>query len=461
MRTRFTWIVGVAAVVSIGVLMSCSSKYSASSADNGLVVVSTQGDAVMQTFSFSVSTGHVSQINNSAGPPTPGIATAVVIDPAGAFAYVATTVTCTPPTTGPGSLPPNASLTGAVQGGILTFPIRSDGKLGVAGAPTYLTGNPAYAAFVAQGFPTCGLDDATNPYPGNQLAAITMDSSGKYLFVATAPAGVTYTTNLNTTPISTVVTLNSVGIAVYAVNNGSLTQVAGSPFALPLQPGGPSPSPSALAVTNTVFPNLYAPCSGIPAPTTEALYVTDAVNNFVENFSVSSAGALSFQSQSATGTLPSGVAVDSCNRFAYVSNATSNSVSAYTICNAVSLPVCTAADYSLRGVTGSPFPAGSTPGPLVVHPFGGFVYVMDTGQFALSGYRVSSADGSLTALSPATVATNSAPTAIAIRSDGNWLFVSNFSSANVSQYAITPASGSLTPAVPIATDPLPWGVAVK
>jgi 6-phosphogluconolactonase (cycloisomerase 2 family) len=455
MRTRFTWIVGVAAVVSIGVLMSCSSKYSASSADNGLVVVSTQGDAVMQTFSFNVSTGHVSQINNSAGPPTPGIATAVVIDPAGAFAYVATEVTCTP------SLPANTSLTGAVQGGILTFPIKSDGKLGAASAPTYLTGNPAYSSFVTQGFPTCGLDDATNPNPGNQPAAITMDSSGKYLFVATAPAGVTYTTNLDTTPVSTVVTLNSVGIAVYAVSNGSLSQVAGSPFALPLQPGGPSPSPTALAVTNTVFPTLYAPCSGTPAPTTEALYVTDAVNNFVENFSVSSAGALSFQSQSATKTLPSGVAVDACNRFAYVSNATSNNVSAYTICNSVSLPVCTAADYSLRDVVGSPFPAGSTPGPLVVHPFGGFVYVVDTGQFAVSAFRISSVAGSLTPLSPATVATNSTPTAIAIRGDGNWLFVSNLNAANVSQYAITQASGSLTPTVPITTDNLPWGVAVK
>jgi 6-phosphogluconolactonase (cycloisomerase 2 family) len=210
-----------------------------------------------------------------------------------------------------------------------------------------------------------------------------------------------------------------------------------------------------------VFPTLYAPCSGTPAPTTEALYVTDAVNNFVENFSVSSAGALSFQSQSATKTLPSGVAVDACNRFAYVSNATSNNVSAYTICNSVSLPVCTAADYSLRDVVGSPFPAGSTPGPLVVHPFGGFVYVVDTGQFAVSAFRISSVAGSLTPLSPATVATNSTPTAIAIRGDGNWLFVSNLNAANVSQYAITQASGSLTPTVPITTDNLPWGVAVK
>ena len=41
MRTRFTWIVAILALVSIGFLMACSTKYSSN--DNGLVVIPSQG----------------------------------------------------------------------------------------------------------------------------------------------------------------------------------------------------------------------------------------------------------------------------------------------------------------------------------------------------------------------------------------------------------------------------------
>src|SRR5712691_8851874 len=88
MRTRFTWILAI--LVAVGFLMACSTHYKSSS--NGLIVVPSQGSAVMQTFSLNLANGHVSQINNSAGPPTPGLPGAVILDPAGAYAYVASTV---------------------------------------------------------------------------------------------------------------------------------------------------------------------------------------------------------------------------------------------------------------------------------------------------------------------------------------------------------------------------------
>jgi DNA-binding beta-propeller fold protein YncE len=461
MRKRFTWLAAIAALVFVGALVACSTKYSSS--NNGLVVVSTQGDEVMETFSVDLGNGHVAQINNVNGPPITGIGTTVVLNPAGTFAYVATQVACTPNP----PLPATASLTGAVQGAILAYPVSSDGKLSAAGAPTYLPGNPAYSGFItSSGFPTCGLDDSTNPNAGNAPVGMVMDSAGKYLFVATAPESATLTTNLNTTtPTSTVATLNSQGIVVYAIgSNASLTQVPGSPFPLPPQVGGQPPSPSALAVTPTLYPAAFAPCSATTPPTTENLYVTDSLNYVVYNASVSSSGALSFVSQVGvpTGTVPSGVTVDPCNRFVYVSNGQpNNSVSAYTICSQITLPTCTAPDFSLLPVSGSPFVAGNAPGPLVVDPFGAHLYVLDTGQNAISSYTISSTTGSLTPLTPATTTTNSLPTSIAIRSDGAWVFVTNFNSANVSQYALTPSSGGLTPQPPVATDNLPWGVAVK
>jgi DNA-binding beta-propeller fold protein YncE len=454
MRTRFPWIAAILALVAIGVLIACGTTYSSSS--NGLVVVPSEGSTVVQSFSVDLSNGHVSQINSGNGPSITGLPGSVILDPAGAYAYVASSVDCTP-----ANLPANTSLS-AVQGAILAYKVNSDGKLSAPGAPQYLTGNPAYPSGGPNAFPACGLDDTTNPNAGNPPAAITMDSAGKFLFVATAPVSAIYTIDLNTTPIPMVAPLNSVGVAVYAIgSNASLTQVAGSPFALPPQTGG-QPSPSALAVTPTVFPPMFAACSGHTAPTTEYLYVTDKVNNVILNYLVDpSAGTLALGTPTGmpTGTLPSGVAVDPCNRFVYVANATTNNVSAYTICSAILLPNCQHANYSLVAVAGSPYAAGDVPGPLAVDPYANFVYVVDTGSSQLSSFRISPSSGSLTAMG--TVTTNSGPNSIAIRSDDSWIFVANFNSANVSQYALTPATGALTPQSPTTTDNNPTGVAVK
>ncbi len=403
MRTRFTWMLGVAVLISIGVLVACSTKYSSS--NNGLVVVSTQGNADMDTFSLDLVNGHVSQIFNSNGPPTNGQPTAVVLDPAGTFAYV---------------MIAQSSAVSDSATGIETFSVASDGKLG-SGTTTSLKG-------------------------GVTPVAMVIDSAGKFLFVAdSSPAAV----------------------SVLAIgSNGGLTEVAGSPFAVTELPGGATrnavPSPSALAVSPTVYPSAFAVCSANVPPTTEHLYVTDSTNYAVLNYSVSSAGGLTAVSESATGSVPSGVTVDPCNRFVYVSNSQpDNTVSAFTICNAVLLPTCPNADYSLLPVSGSPFAAGNSPGPLLMDAYAGFLYVVDRGQNAISSFRVSTTTGSLTVLSPTPITTNSYPTSIAIRSDDSWMLVTNLNSANLSEYAITPSTGALTPQSPVQTDNFPWGVAVK
>jgi 6-phosphogluconolactonase (cycloisomerase 2 family) len=402
MRTRFTWILGVAALISVALLLACSTKYSSS--NNGLVVVSTQGNADMDTFSLDLGNGHITQIFNTAGPPTSGQPTAVVLDPAGAYAYV--------------MVYQSAAVAASVTG-IERFTIASDGKLG-SGTTTALNG-------------------------GVTPKAMVVDSAGKFLFVA------------DSTPAA---------VSVLAISGGTLTEVSGSPFPVTELPGGATqgaiPSPSALAITPTVYPPAFATCSGNVPPTTENLYVTDSTNYIVLNYSVSSTGTLTAVSENVTGTVPSGVTVDPCNRFVYVSNSQpNNSVSAFTICNSISLPSCPNADFSLLPVNGSPFAAGNAPGPLLMDAFANFLYVLDTGQNAISAYKVSTTTGSLTPLNPTPVTTNSYPTSIAVRSDDSWLFVANLNSANLSQYAITPSTGALIPQAPVQTDNFPWGVAVK
>jgi DNA-binding beta-propeller fold protein YncE len=456
MRTRFAWLGGILILVGIGVLMACSSKYT--SHFDGLVVVSTQGDAVMQTFSLDLGNGQMTQINNVNGPPTVGIATTVLINPAGSFAYVASEVTCTP------NLPANTTLAGAVQGAIFVYPINSDGTLGAHGNPTYLPGNSTYPS----GFPTCGLDDSTNPNPGAAPVTMTMDSAGQYLFVAEAPEAATYTTNTNTTPVQTIATLNSTGIVVYAIGSGgALTQVAGSPFALPATFGGQPPQPSALAVTPTVYPTLDAPCSTHTPPTREDLYVTDFENNVVFNYIVSSTGSLTLVPTNGasqgipTGTRPNGVAVDPCNRFVYVGNQLGDSVSAYTICNVVSLPLCPLGDYSLLPVSPPAFNSGNGAGPLTVDAYGGYLYVLASNADAMYAYKISSTNGALTPMTPAFVATGVFPTSIAIRSDDSFIFVANYTSGTLSEYGISPGVGTLTVQPTVTAFPTPWGVAVK
>jgi 6-phosphogluconolactonase (cycloisomerase 2 family) len=441
MRTRFTWIVASLALVSLGLVMACNTKYSSSS--NGLVVVPSQGSVVMETFSLDLTNGHISQINNINGPSTNGVPTGLVLDPAGDFAYVITYQ--------------NAAVTNSSTG-IISYQIAPDGKL--ATGTTLTLANESYPVV------TNGPFESVPVVP----VALTIDSAGKFIFVADSA-----TVDGSGNQIPGAVSILSVG------SNGSLTEIPNSPFVLPVGSSSSPPTPctslascpsaSAVAVTPTIYPIQFATCSLQTAPSTENLYVTDSVNYLLLNYSVDpSAGTLTLMPYSntspgiATGSVPSGVAVDACNRFAYVSNELTNSVSAYTVCSAVNVnsqPPCLVGDFSLHSVVGSPFPAGNSPGPITADAFGNFVYVVDRGSNEISGFRISPATGGLVALTPATVVTNQGPTAIAIRGDDSFMFVSNITSANISQYAITPATGALTPQASIVTYNLPSAVAVK
>jgi 6-phosphogluconolactonase (cycloisomerase 2 family) len=450
MRTRLTWIVAILALVLIGVLMACSTKYTSSS--DGLVVMPSQGSLAMESFSLDINNGRLDEINNVNGPPTPGLPTAIVIDPAGAFAYVIVTQ--------------NAAVSGGGVTAIATFPIASDGKL--AAATTYPLNNASVQVLV-------NGQNSAESVPVAPVA-LTIDRAGKFLFVANSA-----TSDSSANPVPGSVSVFSIG------SNATLTEVAGSPFVLPVGgvnllpqlPQNPCtvqvgcPSPLALAVTSTAFPPLYSYCSAFTPPTTENLYVPDSIGNTLLNYSVSSSGSLTLAATSTnlgvpTGYLPDGVTVDPCNRFVYVSNgssnaATANTVSAFTICQAISLPKCPNADFSLLPVNGSPFPVspGDGPGPLTMDAYGSFLYVVDTASGLVSQFKISPTTGSLTALTPPFVAASVGANSIAVRSDNSWVFVADKTTATLSQYAINLSTGNLAAQPPVQTFNYPSGVAVK
>ena len=454
MSKRFAWLFGVAVLLAIGALVACGSNYDPSS--NGLVLVASQGSGLIETFSFNLYNGHLSEISNTPIDTSndvcvlKGIPSALVVDPSGNYAYTILSQNNT--------LCPN----GGTQG-IQAFKINSDGNAPTVGGPVGFN-SPA------------GVNANMVPY------SMVMDPSGKFLFVADRA-----TTDKSGNNISGSVSVFAIG------SGGSIKEVPGSPFVPTPQTIVPKTSIDIVGVapTPTVFPkiglnavqNAVCQAIGTTPPTTEYLYAVDGLGNQVFEFKVNtSTGVLTNPTTSIglpsfpTDQIPAGVAVDPCDRFVYVSNSLSNKVSAYTICNGYATQSPTNCpksplppDGSLVPIAGSPFSlSGSSnqPGPILVDPYGNNVYVLGTLSNTISQLKISQVSGELAAMTPATVATGVGPAGMAIRADDNWLFVTNYGSVGLggntmSQYSITPATGALSVLPSVPTDNYPSGVAVK
>ena len=457
MSKRFAWLVGVAVLVSIGFLVACGSNYNPSS--DGLVLVGSQGSALIETFSFNLFNGHLSAIANTPINTSSevcvlkGLPSSIVVDPKGTYAYTIINA--------------NSSCSGSTTG-ILAFKVNSDGTTSAVGSPVAFS----QGKVTIQGAAPPDNTEMVPVVPNTMV----MDAAGKFLFVADRA-----TTDSNKLYVPGSVSVFAIG------SGGSVTEVAGSPFyPSPSIPPFTVPQSSfdivSVAPTPTVFPAIgingvqNAVCSapGLHPPTTQYLYAVDGIGNQVFEFSVNTSSGvltnptnLSQEPSFSTDQTPAGVAVDPCNRFVYVSDSLTNKVSAYTICNGSTTQASTCPqipDGSLVQVAGSPFSlAGSAngAGPLVVDPYGNNIYVLGTLSNTVSQLKISPVSGSLIAASPATVATGLQPTSLALRGDDNWLFVTNFNAASVSQYSITPATGALSVGPAFQTDNYPWGVAVK
>jgi 6-phosphogluconolactonase (cycloisomerase 2 family) len=478
MSNRFAWLLGVIVLVSIGFLIACGTTYNSST--DGLVVMSSRGSGLLETFAFSLNKGSMAAVAN---PPNdtanltcvlngdPGF---IAVDPAGLYAYTIITADVS-----------NCGSSSTTV--IVAFRLNSSGTMTQVGSPVTL--NPTIVN-LSTTVNECGIQ-VQEPVAVNAPVVpvqLTVDSSGKRLFIADTVTSfdstVTYTCGGN--PATTVpVTVQVPGtVSVLAVGGATApTEITGSPYSVPtfstqLQPA----NLVALAASPLVFPGPIngsptAVCTSSPPPTAEYLYVADQANNALWQFSVdTSSAALTLVPASASipaissGATPAGVAgvaVDPCNRFVYASDNLANKVSAYVICNGqtTQAQACQSLEIPPGGllpVTGSPFTltAGANgPGPMVADPYGNYVYVLNTISNQVSILKVSPVSGTLTSLTP--VATGLQPTSIAIRSDDNWLFVTNFGAATISEYAVTPQTGALSSLTPTSTDNYPFGVAVK
>jgi 6-phosphogluconolactonase len=209
-------------------------------------------------------------------------------------------------------------------------------------------------------------------------------------------------------------------------NTGTLTAIAGSPFA-----GGEGAS------------------SVTVDPRGKFVYVANLNGNNVSGYTINPAtGVLTVVPGSpfTAGENPVSVVVDPSGGFAYVANYNGYTVSAYTISPATG---------ALTPITGSPFAAGQIPESVTVDPSGRFLYVANLGN-SVSAYTINPTIG-------LSFTEDGNPVSVTVHPSGKFLYVANIEGENVSGYKINPTTGALAAITgsPFFTGFLPAAVAVS
>src|SRR5271168_1543185 len=112
-------------------------------------------------------------------------------------------------------------------------------------------------------------------------------------------------------------------------------------------------------------------------------------------------------------------------------------------------------------VVGTPFPAGNSPGAMLIDPSGQFLYVVNRAEDTISLFDINTSVGSLTEVLPR-VATGVTPMALAMTNSGKLLFVLNQISGSISVFSVKSSTGALAEIAgsPFLTAPNPVAMAV-
>jgi 6-phosphogluconolactonase len=139
------------------------------------------------------------------------------------------------------------------------------------------------------------------------------------------------------------------------------------------------------------------------------------------------------------GTSPVGLSITASGKFAYVVNSGSDDVSGYSL---------NATTGTLTAITGSPFGAGTKPVAIAANPTSRFVYVANLSSNNVSGYSINSTTGALVPVSGSPVSAGTAPATLAVDPSGKFVFTGNATSDDVSAFSLNNSTGALTPLAP-------------
>ena len=243
------------------------------------------------------------------------------------------------------------------------------------------------------------ISSSTLSIQGFSGCTLSIDPTGKFLYIAT-----------------------SVGVSAFTVNpaTGVLSSVAGSPF-----------SDSSVLRESAIDPSgklLYA-------------ISNNTTSNTISVFSInSSSGALTpiagspFQ-MAINGTAYS-VVVHPSGQFLYVSFPQSEEIAAWSI---------NVSNFAMTVVAGSPFPSGvisgDAPNSLLVTPSGGFLYALSGGA-TVFGFSVDANSGALSAINSSPFTLSSATDYFAIDPSGQFLYAAYAN--RVAGFDINASSGALS-----------------
>lgn len=209
-------------------------------------------------------------------------------------------------------------------------------------------------------------------------------------------------------------------VAAFTVNpDGSLTAVAGSPFAT----GGSGAFDAAVGSTGL--------CVG-----DRRLYVTNPSSDNVSGFDIADDCTLTTITGSpwAAGNSPLGVAADTTGSFLYVANFLGDSMSVYAM----------AADGSLTEIAGSPFATPSTPFDIEFDPAGGGRFFVSHDFAGAVGSYTAAGDGTFSPVAGSPFAAGGFEHGLTLNPGASRLYVADFGPDTISGYSID-GSGVLTP----------------
>ena len=144
----------------------------------------------------------------------------------------------------------------------------------------------------------------------------------------------------------------------------------------------------------------------------------------------------------AAGTTPQPVTLHRLRPFAYVANAGSANLSAYSVNPSTGeFTIIT----NLGSLPPNFFNAGTTPQQVTIDPTGKFALVANSGSDDVSVYEINQSTGELAEVTGSPFPAGVSPRRVTVDPTGRFVFVPNSGSSNVSVYQLNYTTGFLTP----------------
>jgi 6-phosphogluconolactonase len=215
-------------------------------------------------------------------------------------------------------------------------------------------------------------------------------------------------------------------------NDGSLTELAGSPLSAP---------------TDNWHPNSVA-----MSPSGKFIVAADSDNNQVLSFEINPVdgtvinganGTLSPNSMLGSYANPTAIVVDSTSKFVYVAH-NGGTVAAYSLDATTGTLTAIDADETIAGVQAAA--AGNGANDLAFDQAGNYLYVANTTDQTISAFRLNKTSGALTPVSGSPFAAGVALSRLSSDPSGKFLYTTDTNEERITTFVTDPSTGALTKA---------------